>query len=723
MFHCILSACLVSAMSSSSTTLPIQTKPDDRATKLRKLDARRRRLPHVTASALSAVYEDIAEHGLPDLTSRNNIAQASTDIVLTDTPYGPLMTAIELVPSEPGEDTINVPAINPLAFLWAAFYQGGSFTFYFANLLCDYARHYFRIIFYADEITPGKELAHANLRKHWNIYWSFIEMKDMFHKEELWFPLLTVRTDVVGRAKSGISQVFAESIKLFFGLCGTDMSASGISLKSPCGVMYRLFARLAMILQDGGAHKAVFGCKGDSGTKMCMLCRNLVAEESDIIDEDGDNVLTYNLIHEEDLDLAVDDDVFGAVDRLQALEGTVSQGEFKLRQQAAGFTLTPLGVLLQLALRGILKPVSHFCHDWMHTIASSGCGQTVVFLFIMTISRPGFNVYESLNGYMQQWTWPARYRDDYSSLFTTKRRTANTKAKTFKCIASELISIFPVIAFYVYSVVLPSGLFQEAARAVLSLADIIEILQIANYEGSRLVNTLRGAIREFLQACTDAEWTAWMHPKFHWLVHLPGHLKKFGCLPSCFVHERKHRVSKRYGGDVRNTRNYDFSLLKEVCCHNLAGLKDNQLSNHAGLVKPHEPNARLRATILESLGMEFRNSVIQVGAESQLDGGGFCSKGDAVLLRPPSQINNGMSCGFVTLHMDIDGTPYSLIDLFRIDAQDKRGGAAVWTCDLRNHVVIPTVDLIAAVVYTTLGRGKIRTLVPWKARTFDAVNS
>ena len=106
MFHCILSACLVSAMSSSSTTLPIQTKPDDRATKLRKLDARRRRLPHVTASALSAVYEDIAEHGLPDLTSRNNIAQASTDIVLTDTPYGPLMTAIELVPSEPGEDTI-----------------------------------------------------------------------------------------------------------------------------------------------------------------------------------------------------------------------------------------------------------------------------------------------------------------------------------------------------------------------------------------------------------------------------------------------------------------------------------------------------------------------------------------------------------------------------------------------------------------------------------------
>ena len=120
----------------------------------------------------------------------------------------------------------------------------------------------------------------------------------MFHKEELWFPLLTVRTDVVGRAKSGISQVFAESIKLFFGLCGTDMSASGISLKSPCGVMYRLFARLAMILQDGGAHKAVFGCKGDSGTKMCMLCRNLVAEESDVVDEDGDNVLTYNLIHE-----------------------------------------------------------------------------------------------------------------------------------------------------------------------------------------------------------------------------------------------------------------------------------------------------------------------------------------------------------------------------------------------------------------------------------------
>ena len=69
---------------------------ENRPAKLRKLDERRRRLPHCTASALSSIYKDVAEHGLPEMMDRNSIAEASNEIVNTDTPYGARITELTL---------------------------------------------------------------------------------------------------------------------------------------------------------------------------------------------------------------------------------------------------------------------------------------------------------------------------------------------------------------------------------------------------------------------------------------------------------------------------------------------------------------------------------------------------------------------------------------------------------------------------------------------------
>jgi hypothetical protein len=45
----------------------------------------------------------------------------------------------------------------------------------------------------------------------------------------------------------------------------------------------------------------------------------------------------------------------------------------------------------------------------------------------------------------------------------------------------------------------------------------------------------------FLNRCEKAAWHASMHPKFHWLVHLP-----WGLLISALICESKHKVPKRY---------------------------------------------------------------------------------------------------------------------------------------------------------------------------------
>ena len=58
---------------------------------------------------------------------------------------------------------------------------------------------------------------------------------------------------------------------------------------------------------------------------------------------------------------------------------------------------------------------------------------------------------------------------------------------------------------------------------------------------------------DFLNKCEFAEWHDAMHPKFHWLVHLP-----WGLLLSALVCEAKHKVPKRYGKDQCNLTGFDM---------------------------------------------------------------------------------------------------------------------------------------------------------------------
>ena len=146
----------------------------ERANKLRRLDEFRRRVPHVSASALSALLDECARGNMPELHSRQAMA-AAVDMNLHDTtPYGSLIveTAVHLV-----DETIgSIVLVNPLALLWKLFKQGGSYSElllqHFRGNPCSPERPY-GLILYADEVTPGNVLAHSNQRKLWVMYFSF----------------------------------------------------------------------------------------------------------------------------------------------------------------------------------------------------------------------------------------------------------------------------------------------------------------------------------------------------------------------------------------------------------------------------------------------------------------------------------------------------------------------------------------------------------------------
>lgn len=303
----------------------------DKPAKLRKLEQLRRTVPHVSASALSAILREVRDD-MPELATRQNIQEARVAATSEDTPYGPIFTTLSLV-AVAGAAAHTFDVINPFAYLYYVFFHCLAFRQAFELALLRFpvsAASPWRLIFYCDEVTPGNQLAQDNKRKVWAFYFSFLELGSaMLSQEDAWFCIAAMRTSRVANCAAGIAQAFSALVKLLFTGLATSLHRTGMILKRPNGTTFRFFARLAIVLQDGGAHKHVWCMKGDAGSKMCLLCRNLVSEKSEVICEDGTNLLTCSIIHEHELDFATDADIRGSVRRLAALKVTDAIGVFR----------------------------------------------------------------------------------------------------------------------------------------------------------------------------------------------------------------------------------------------------------------------------------------------------------------------------------------------------------------------------------------------------------
>ena len=363
-----------------------------------------------------------------------------------------------------------------------------------------------------------------------------------------------------------MSQIFGAIIKLFFGALVHDISLSGVLLRSPSGYPRRIFAKLGMFVQDGAAHKSVWHCKGDAGTKPCMLCLNLYTEKSELVGDDEEHLLTCTLVHEAELHFASDADVRGSVHRLAARRLTDNAWTFELRQQAAGFRYEQHSMLLDQSLDELVHPVSQFVHDWMHAIMVHGVMNTTVYLFLEAFIADGTkDVHKMLHGYLALWSWPSRISGSMSlkDIVSPKRASSSRKAKLFKCTASDGLSLLPVIAHFAQAVLMPSGKCSMACRAVVALAEVVDLLQTVPLDIVK-PEQLKVVIKLCLELCIAAGWRSSFHPKFHWMVH------QHGCLPTCWVHERKHRMVKRYASDAYNTQIFEHSVIGEVVSHHVA---------------------------------------------------------------------------------------------------------------------------------------------------------
>lgn len=459
--------------------------------------------------------------------------------------------------------------------------------------------------------------------------------------------------------------------------------------------------KLGAFLQDGLAHKVLFSIKGDNGTRCCLLCKNVISNNSIELEEAR---LVSGIYKEADLVLSTDDDFAASVLKTVQKKDTLSSKDFQLWQQAVGLNFNPAAMIFDPDLCRVVKPTSQWLHDWMHTFLVKGIFNTIMHLMMREAEEAlGRDFYKIVFDYVKEWQLPKSRSENLSGLFLPKRKKANDEAGSFKCTASEGLSLFSIFTCLLLQVVAPIGACAKAIAVMVALANVLELLQACAVPGITSPERLAAAIEAFLQASIAAGWHDAWHPKFHWVVHLPAQLRKWGILPACWVQERKHKLAKRFGNLQQNTTNYERSILLQLLGQTLADMQQEELFDTSCKL---ERQGRAPAKMVSFLREYMPGSQdIHSCAVAALEPAGFAHKGDLVLMRASHQVAE------VYFHADLDGVVYSLVSHFNLLKDDLAHGSLI-VQRTEAPMLVETSMIACPLQYTALGEDKIRVLIP-----------
>ena len=636
----------------------------NREAKLRRLNEFRRSKAYCSASAMAQILTDIKKHGLPELTDRNSMRKARDFITSNaDGAYGPILRHLECT-SISGA-IVYVPIADPFASLSAAIEHSATFRVFFKlqlRLHPPSPEKPWNIILYSDGVTPGNPLSTANKRKFQSVYWSFLEFDaNALSHEESWFAIMTEFSNKVNTIVGNLSNVFGAIVKSFFQPDGFHMMDGGMNLNID-GEDFRLFAKVGVVLQDGGAHKAVWQARGDGASKFCLLCKNIFTIDSNVVIEDGSRLLRCNQITLDKLVPSTDTELRTNARYLEHMSTRMGAEEFTQLQQAVGLTHAKQGILLDRALDRLLQPTHVYMHDYMHALFVDGILNLVIYLcFEKFISAGHTNVYVSFSDFLSNWKFPGRLNADHlSDIFSDERRDKHRKAKHIKCQASDMLSLIGVLALFLLTVLLPLEVADAACHALLSCISLAQLV-VATSRIAVSPARLLGVVHRYLDDFTKAFGFEWLTPKAHWLLHLPETLRQFGRLLNCFALERKHKTPKRYATDLTNiSKHASKSLLTEVVCQHLSSLAAHDFNTDVGLINGRTAPKTSRRLILSALGMDDHDEEVLTANTARFSPLATCRQNDVVLL----QTDNGLVAARVRLHFTILGECVSMVQTF-----------------------------------------------------------
>ena len=275
--------------------------------------------------------------------------------------------------------------------------------------------------------------------------------------------------------------------------------------------------------------------KGASGTKPCLMCKNIVAR----LDLPAHPYLrTLTTANTSECDLHSDQSFQEMVDTLLDRASRGSQAELRRLEQAFGVNLELQGLPFDRALRRVLPgPASSALFDWMHTLVANGVATWEICGLVQELRCAGISVIQ-VDAWISLHTLPKRLGKLPESFL--QQRCSEDTLKAFAC---EVLALLPVLLAFMRNVVAPSGALPQHCKCFELLCRIVGILQqgdVACRKAPVLADLVHAHAALYAELYKDL-----VRPKCHYLLHLASQLQHLQVNVSCFVTERKHREVKR----------------------------------------------------------------------------------------------------------------------------------------------------------------------------------
>ena len=322
---------------------------------------------------------------------------------------------------------------------------------------------------------------------------------------------------------------------------------------------FMFFSKLSILIADEVAIKQSVESKGAAGKLFCCRCSNVISKHS------WENALdTSGLVHGACTDVSqfrlhTNDSVQKVVKYLEEQHEKMPTLQFSQLETQLGYNWKPSGLLRNPTYGQVIPECVMF--DWFHVFLVHGIANREFALLWAALKGVGLST--RLETFLASFEWPKQFQGSRPHKIFGKR---DTSVEPLKCSASELLSAYGIIRVFILPFVWedhPS--VRPACKTSLGLCEVLDHLTTLNRGGScswtDLLEAIKGYLDSFLALHGDEFWV----PKCHMALHLGEFLRRHGTLLSCFAHERKHRLVKRFGNPVNNfNQSFEKSILSDI---------------------------------------------------------------------------------------------------------------------------------------------------------------
>ena len=388
------------------------------------------------------------------------------------------------------------------------------------------------LIMYVDDTQGGNTLAPLQTRKSTLVYCAFLH-QPLLHLESLWLTLSVVKATDAATCPGGLCSVVS-SLMTFY----EEETRHGLVV-DVAGESQLMFVPHVLFLSDHEGVRASLGCKGASGVRPCIKCKNVLGQGR------AASVPGHEDVTCSDIRRFVRSTQEHVEETLRVLQAQETRKNREEAEKFLGFNLESLQVspLTQPHLKDFFS-LDMVQYDALHHYFSNGLVAQELGLWFSAIQACGVTV-DHMKQYAEvAWT-PVK------NGCITAPQPANhfndklwRKGVDFRGDASTCLSVLPLAVSYGEDML--RGAFPDLSPVLDSLQNLHEVViciktcKIDVSQSDSLVSLQKQHMDSFAVAYT----ADLVRPKMHYAFHLKEQMNTWGKAIDAFVCERKHRCYK-----------------------------------------------------------------------------------------------------------------------------------------------------------------------------------